>query len=189
MGSSPSPCFILQRKCADSTDSNHAACCNWLCTKWKQSAQHTESRHVCPAHTVPCLQMPAKLCLTPQNWALCSVRCSRCTGADDHWRTWEDHNLWPGRIKEFWHPPTCLLYFSTSQPTEGKKIKSRWLWVCDTQPGSCREINGKRNSIWLQWDGEGPWFTAGDIRQKIASEIFTAPAFQRDCALRFQLHF
>lgn len=40
-GSSPPPCFIQQRKCAESTESRPAACWKWLCTKWKLSAQQT----------------------------------------------------------------------------------------------------------------------------------------------------
>lgn len=96
------------------------------------------------------LQMPAKLCLIPQTWALGSVLCSHCTGADSPWRIWENHNSWSGRIKEFSHPPTPFFMFLHLTANRGEKIESRWLWVCDTQPGSCREIDGKRNSIWLQ---------------------------------------
>lgn len=74
----------------------------------------------CPAH---CEQthLPGTRSATPANasqallnspelslvfWALLTLhRCRRSL------KDREDHNLWPGRIKEFWHPPNPFVMF------------------------------------------------------------------------------
>lgn len=186
LSSSP---FILQRKYAESAESQPAACCKWLCTKWKSSAQHTMRTGLHSTHSA--VPIKAGQALFNSNHrteprVLGFGHINR--GADSDWTTqrWENQNLRLGRIKVFCSSPNPFVMFFHLTTNRGEKnqakVASR-LWYTTRQMFSEKSMAKQIPSVFSK-DGEGALFTAGDTRQNTASEIFTAPAFQeRLCPL------